>query len=51
MAVDSLCVPLRSGQLPPDNRVPWRASAHVNDFVPGGWYDAGGALVALGPQL
>ncbi|KAI3425705.1 hypothetical protein D9Q98_007681 [Chlorella vulgaris] len=31
----------RSGQLPPDNRVPWRASAHVNDFVPGGWYDAG----------
>ncbi|EFN55441.1 hypothetical protein CHLNCDRAFT_133737 [Chlorella variabilis] len=31
----------RSGRLPTDNRVAWRADAHVNDLVPGGWYDAG----------
>ncbi|PSC72455.1 Endoglucanase A [Micractinium conductrix] len=31
----------RSGQLPANNRVRWRRSAHLTDAVPGGYYDAG----------
>ena len=35
----------RSGELPLTGyRIPWRRSAHVNDVVPGGWYDAGDYL-------
>ncbi|XP_046564700.1 endoglucanase 4-like [Haliotis rubra] len=37
----------RSGKLPPDNRIPWRADSALNDKgangedLTGGWYDAG----------
>lgn len=37
----------RSGKLPPDNRIPWRADSALNDRgdngedLTGGWYDAG----------
>ena len=34
----------RSGELPKSNRISWRESAHTNDVVPGGWYDAGDYL-------
>lgn len=34
----------RSGKLPANNRVSWRGDSHLNDKVPGGWYDAGDHL-------
>lgn len=34
----------RSGNLPANNRIPWRKSSHTQDIVPGGWYDAGDYL-------
>ena len=34
----------RSGALPTPYVVPWRFSAHLDDAIPGGWYDAGDTL-------
>ncbi len=34
----------RSGPTPNWNRIKWRSDSHVNDAVPGGWYDAGDYL-------
>lgn len=34
----------RSGKLPASNPIPWRGDSHVNDCVPGGYYDAGDHL-------
>jgi endoglucanase len=31
----------QSGPLPEWNRVEWRGDSGLNDYVPGGWYDAG----------
>jgi len=31
----------RSGRLPANNRIDWRADSAVDDIVPQGWYDAG----------
>jgi len=31
----------RSGQLPPNNPIPWRGNSAMGDCVQGGWYDAG----------
>ncbi len=33
----------RSGAIS-DNTVPWRGDSHLDDVVPGGWYDAGDTL-------
>jgi endoglucanase len=34
----------RSGRIPKDHPVSWRKSSHMDDVVPGGWYDAGDYL-------
>lgn len=34
----------QSGELPEWNEVSWRADSMTNDFVPGGWFDAGDHL-------
>jgi len=34
----------RSGPTPTWNRIKWRKDSHLNDAVPGGWYDAGDYL-------
>jgi hypothetical protein len=34
----------RSGLSPSWNRIPWRSDSHLDDKVPGGWYDAGDFL-------
>ena len=31
----------QAGPLPDWNRVEWRADSTLNDFITGGWYDAG----------
>lgn len=31
----------QAGELPDWNRVEWRSDATTDDFIPGGWYDAG----------
>lgn len=31
----------QAGELPDWNRVEWRADSTTDDFIPGGWYDAG----------
>ncbi len=33
----------RSGYIP-DSTIPWRSNSHLDDAVPGGWYDAGDTL-------
>jgi len=33
----------RSGKIP-GNSIPWRGNSHLDDAVPGGWYDAGDTL-------
>lgn len=47
----------RSGELPPDNRVPWRGDSSLFDGqqhaptlnLTGGWHDAGGSIKASMP--
>ena len=34
----------RSGPTPSWNRIAWRKDSHLDDAVPGGWYDAGDYL-------
>ena len=47
----------RSGELPADNRVPWRGDSALADLAPngaslaGGWYDAGGVWACHGAIL
>lgn len=42
----------RSGKLPSDNRIAWRGDSALEDKAPdgadvsGGWYDAGGKIIA-----
>ena len=46
----------RSGELPAENRIPWRGNSCLQDAVgnhslAGGWYDAGGAPPSMGARM
>ena len=40
----------RSGKLPSTNRIPWRGDSHLDDPVPGGYYDAGDTIKVVYPM-